>query len=122
MIGQTIRSSGIDLEHGNQSDRDICCQVFVDVSTIVQNSKTKMLNDTCACPIMETEPVNQRTDVLEDESQVILNPSPKTSDMFPDCPKRKSGYVLKLKLKFNRMAAKILYAKKATISQEQKEG
>ena len=58
-----------DLEHGNQSDRDTCCQEFVDVSTIVQNCKTKMLDDTCACPVMETEPVNQGTDVLEDDSQ-----------------------------------------------------
>ena len=35
MIGQTMRSSCIDLEHGNKSDRDTCCQAFVDVSTIV---------------------------------------------------------------------------------------
>ena len=55
MIGQTVRSSCIDLEHGNQSDRDTCCQAFVDVSTIVQYGKTEMLNDTHAWPIMETE-------------------------------------------------------------------
>ena len=73
MIHQTIRSSHIDLEHDNQGDRDTSSQAFVDVSTIAQNGRTEMLNDTCACPIMETKPVNQGTDVLEDESQVISN-------------------------------------------------
>ena len=71
MIDQTVRSSHNDLEHGNQSERYSCCQAFVDVSTIVQNGKTEMLNDTCAYLIMETEPVNQGTDVLEDDFQVI---------------------------------------------------
>ena len=97
MIGHTIRSSCIDLEHGNQCDRDTFCHVFVDVFTIVQNSKNKFLNDTCAFPIMETEPVKQGTDVIEDESEVISNLSSETSDKFPDCPKKKSGHVLKLK-------------------------
>ena len=78
MIGQTVRSSCSDLKHGNQSDRDTCCQPFVDVSTIVQNDRTEMLNDTCVFPIMDTEPVNQGTDVLEDESQVVSNPSHET--------------------------------------------
>ena len=78
MIYQTIRSSLIDLEQGNQSDRDTCCQAFVDVFTIVQNGTTEMLNDICGSAITETEPVNQGTDVLEDESQVISNPSPET--------------------------------------------
>ena len=27
-----------------------------------------MLNDTCACPVIETEPLNEGTDVLEDDS------------------------------------------------------
>ena len=58
MTGQTIRRSCIDLEHGNQCDKDTCCQAFVDVFTIVQSGKTEMLNDTFAHPIMETEPVN----------------------------------------------------------------
>ena len=102
MIGQTVRSSHSDLEHGYHSDRDTHCQAFVDVSTIVQNGRTEMLNDTCACPVMETEPVNQGTDVLEDDSQVISNPNPKTSDMFPACPEKKSGHLLNLKPKFNR--------------------
>ena len=79
MIGPIIKSSCIDLEHGNQSVRDTCCQAFVDVFTIVQNGKTEMLNDTFAHPIMETEHVNQGTDELEDDSQVISNPSPQTS-------------------------------------------
>ena len=43
MIGQTARSSHSNLEHSNQSDRDTCCQTFVDVSTIVQNGKLKCL-------------------------------------------------------------------------------
>ena len=76
IIGQTIRSSCIDLEHGNQRDRDTSCWVFVDVSTNVQNGKAKMLNDMCACPIMEAEPINQGTDVFEDDSQVISNSKP----------------------------------------------
>ena len=62
-----------------------------------------MLNNTCACPIMETEPANQGTDVVEDESQVISNPSPETSDIFPDCLEKKSGHLLNLKQKFNRL-------------------
>ena len=40
---------------------------------------------------MESEPVNQGTDVLEDESQVNLNLSSEISDKFPDCPEKKSG-------------------------------
>ena len=111
MIGQTVRSLCSDLEYGNQSDRDTC-QAFVDVSTIVQNGRTEMLNDTCACPIMETEPVNQGTDVLEDQSQVISNPSPETSVMFPTCPEKKSGHLLSLKPKFKRETAKISYDQK----------
>ena len=122
MIGQTMRSSCIDLEHGNQSDWDTCCQAFVDVFTTVQNDKTEMLNETFACPIMETEPVNQGTDVLEVDSQVISNPSPETSAMFLDCPEKKSGHVLKLKPKFNRKTAKLSHAQEARISQNQKEG
>ena len=112
MIDQSIRSSNIDLEHGNQCDSDTCCEVFVDAFTTVQNSKNQMLNDTCACPIMETEPVNQGTDVLQDESQVNSNLRSDTSDRFPDCPEKKSGYVLKLKLKFNRKAVKISQSQK----------
>ena len=53
MIHQTIKSSHIDLEHGNQSNRDTCCQAFVDDSTIVQNGRTEILNETCPFPIME---------------------------------------------------------------------
>ena len=45
VTGQTVRSSHSGLEHGNQSDRDTCCQPFVDVFTIVQNGRTEMLND-----------------------------------------------------------------------------
>ena len=86
MIHQTIRGSCIDLEHDNQGERDTSCQAFEDVSTIAQKGTTGMLNNTCACPIMETEPANQGTDVLEGESQVILNLSPETSAMFSDCP------------------------------------
>ena len=112
MIGQTVRSSHSNLEHGNQSDRDTCCQAFVDVSTIVKYGRTEMLNDICACWIMETEPVNQGTDVLEDESQVISNPSAETSAMFPDCPEKKSGHLLNLKPKFNRKTATISHAQK----------
>ena len=56
IIHQTIRSSNIDPEHCNQSDRDTC-QAFVDVSTVVQNGIIEMLNDTCTCTIIETEPV-----------------------------------------------------------------
>ena len=41
---------------------------------------------------METEPANQGTDVLEVESQVILNPSSETSATFSDCPEKKSGH------------------------------
>ena len=47
-----------------------------------------MLNDKRVCPIMETEPVIQGTEVLEDESQVISNPRPETSAMLPDCPEK----------------------------------
>ena len=78
MIGQTIRSSHNDQEHGSQCDRNTCCKVFVDVFPIVQNSKTKIINDTCAYPIMETELVNQGTDVGEDESQEDSNLSSET--------------------------------------------
>ena len=112
MIHQTIRSSHIDQEHDNQHDRDTACQAFVDVSNIAQNGRTEMLNDKCACPIMKTESVSQGTDVLQDESQVISNPSPETSDMFPDCPEKKSGHLLNLKPKFNRKTAKISHAQK----------
>ena len=122
MIGQTVRSSCSDLEHGNQTDRDTCCQTFVDVSTIVQNGGTEMLNDTCACPIMENKPVNQGTDVLEDESQVISNPSPETSTMFPDCPEKKSGHLLNLKPKCNRKTAKISHAQKPQSPKIKKKG
>ena len=82
------------------------------VSNIVQNGRTEMLNDTCVCPLMETEPVSQGTDVLEDESQVISNPRPETSAMLPDCPEKKSGHLLNLKQKFNRKTAKISHAHK----------
>ena len=112
MIHQAIKSSHTDLEHDNQGDRDTSCQAFVDVSTIAQKGKTVILNSTCAYPIIETEPVNQGSDVLEDESQVISNPSPETSDMFPHCLEKKSGLLLNLKQKFNRKTAKILHAKK----------
>ena len=81
-----------------------------------------MLNDTGACPIMETEPVNQGTDVLEDESQVISNPSPETSDMFPDWPEKKSGHLLNLKQKFNRKTAKISHAQKPQFPKIKKQG
>ena len=84
MICQTIRSSHSSEEHVNQSDGDTCYKVFVDILPIVQNSKTKILNDTCTCQLMETEPVNQGMDALEDESQAISNFSSETSDMFPD--------------------------------------
>ena len=94
MIHQTISSSHIDLEHGNWGDWDTCYQAFVDVSNITQNNRTEMLNDKCAYPIMETEPVNQGTDVLENKSQVISNSSPETSDMLPDCLEKKSGHLL----------------------------
>ena len=76
----------------------------------------------CACPIMETEPVNQGTDVLEDDSQVISNPSPETSDMFPDCPEKKSGHLLNLKPKFNRETAKISHAQKLQFPKIKKKG
>ena len=122
MIHQTIRSSHIDQGHDNQHDRDTSCQAFVDVSNIAQNGRTKMLSDTCACQIMETEPVNQGTDVLEDESQVISNPSPETSDMFPDCPEKKSGHLLNLKQKFNRKTAKISHAQKPQFPKIKKQG
>ena len=71
-----------------------------------------MLNDTCTFPIMETEPVNQGTDVHEDESWVNSNLSSETSDRFPSSAEKQSGYVLKLKPKFNRKAAKISQAQK----------
>ena len=122
MIHQTIRSSRIDLKHDNQGDRDTSCQAFVDVSTIAQNGRTEMFNDTCAFPIMETEPVNQGTDVLEDESQVISNPSPETSAMFPDYPKKQSGHVLNPKPKFNRKTAKISHGQKPQFPQIKKKG
>ena len=122
MIHQSIRSSCIDLEHDSQGGRDPSCQTFVDVTTIAQNGKTEMLNDTCACPIMETEPVNQGTDVFEDDSQVILNPSPETSDIFPDYPEKKSGHLLNLKPKFNRKTAKISHAQKPQFPKIKKKG
>ena len=71
---------------------------------------------------METEPVNQGTDVLEDESKVNSNLSSETSDKFPDYPKKKCGYVLKLKPKFNRKAAKISQAKKPQSPKIKKKG
>ena len=122
MINQTIRSSHIDQGHDNQHDRDTSCQTFVDVSNIAQNDRTEMLNDKCACPIMETEPVNLGTDVLEDESQVISNPSPETSAMLPDCPEKKSGYLLNLKPKFNRKTAKISHSQKPQFPKIKKKG
>ena len=122
MIHQIIRSSHIDQEHDNHHDRDTSCQVFVDVSNIAQNGRTEMLNDKCACLIMETEPVKQGTDVLEDESQVISNPSPETSDMFLDCPEKKSGHLLNLKPKFNRKTAKISHAQKPQFPKIRKKG
>ena len=69
MLHQAIRSSHIDQKYDNQVDRDTSCQAFVDVSNITQNGRTEMLNDTCACHLMETEPVNQGNDVLEGESR-----------------------------------------------------
>ena len=81
-----------------------------------------MLNDTCACPIMETEPVNLGTDVLEDESQVISNPSPETSAMLPDCPEKKSGHLLNLKPKFNSKTAKISHSRKPQFPKIKKKG
>ena len=81
-----------------------------------------MLDNTCACPIMETEPVNQGTDVLEDESQVILNPNPETSAMFSDCPEKKSGHLLNLKQKFNRKTAKMSHAQKPQFPKIKKNG
>ena len=71
---------------------------------------------------METEPVNQGSDVLEDESQVILNPSPETSDMFPDCLEKKSGHLLNLKLKFNSKTAKISHSQKPQFPKIKKKG
>ena len=71
---------------------------------------------------METEPANQGTDVLEDESQVILNPSPETSAMFSDCPEKKSGHLLNLKPKFNRKTAKISHAQKLQFPKIKKKG
>ena len=41
IISQTIRSSCIDLEDGNKSDGDTCCQAFVDASTIYRMVKLK---------------------------------------------------------------------------------
>ena len=122
MIHQTISSSHIDLEHDNWGDRDTCYQAFEDVSTIAQNGGNEMLNDTCACPIMETDPTNQGTDVLEDVSQVTLNPSPETSAMFFDCPKKKSGHLLNLKPKFNRKTAKISHFQKPQFLKIKKKG
>ena len=81
-----------------------------------------MLNNTCACPLMETEPANQGTDVLEDESQVILNPSPETSAMFSDCCEKKIGHLLNLKPKFNRKTAKISHAQKPQFPKIKKKG
>ena len=71
---------------------------------------------------METEPVSQGTDVLEDDSQVISNPSPDTSGKFPDCPKMKSGHVLRLKPKFNRNVAKISHTQKPQLPKIKKKG
>ena len=122
MIHQTISSSHIDLEYDNWGDRDTFYQAFEDVSTIAQNGGTEMLNDTCACPIMETEPVNLGSDVLEDESQEISNPSPETSAMLTDCPEKKSGYLLNLKLKFNRKTAKISHSQKPQFPKIKKKG
>ena len=122
MIHQAIKSSHTDLEHDNQGDRDTSCQAFVDVSTIAQKGKTEILNGICAFPIIETEPVNQGSDVLEDESQVISNPSPETSDMFLDCLEKKSGHLLNLKHKFNRKTAKISHAMKPQFPKIKKNG
>ena len=69
-----------------------------------------------------TEPVNQGTDVLEDESQINSNLSSETSDKFLDGPGKKWGYVLKLKPKFNRKAAKILLVKKLQFPNIKKNG
>ena len=71
---------------------------------------------------METEPVNQGSDVLEDESQVILNPSPETSAMFSDCPEKKRGHLLNLKPKFNSKTAKILHSQKPQFPKIKKKG
>ena len=122
MINQTIRSSHIDQGHDNQHDRDTSCQKFVDVSNIAQNDRTEMLIDKCACPIMETEPVNLGTDALEDEFQVISNPSPETSAMLPDCPEKKSGHLLNLKPKFNCRTAKISHSQKPQFPKIKKKG
>ena len=122
MINQTIRSSHIDQGHDNQHDRNTSCQTYVDVSNIAQNDRTEVLNDKCACPIMETEPVNLGTDVLEDESQVISNPSPDTSAMLPDCLEKKSGHLLNLEQKFNRKTGKISHAQKPQFPKIKKQG
>ena len=122
MMNQTIRSSHIDKGHDNQHDRDTSCQTFVDVSNIAHNDRTEMLNDKCACPIMETEPVNLGTDVLEDESQVISNPSPDTSAMLPDCLEKKSGQFAKLKTKFNSKTTKISHSQKPQFPKIKKKG
>ena len=87
-----------------------------------KKGKTEILNSTCAYPIIETEPVNQGSDVLEDDSQVISNPSPETSDMFPDCLEKKSGHLLNLKHKFNRKTAKISHAQKPQFPKIKKKG
>ena len=42
MICQMIKSSHIDLQHGNQTDRDTCFQAFVDVSTMSLSIKALM--------------------------------------------------------------------------------
>ena len=122
MIHQTISSSHIDLEHDNWGDRDTCHQAFEDVSTIAQNGGNEIFNDTCACPIMETEPVNLGTDVLEDESQVISNPSPEPSDMFPDYLDKKSGHLLNLTQNFKRKTAKISHSQKPQFPKIKKKG
>ena len=69
---------------------------------------------------METEPVNQGTDVLEDESLVISNPSPETSAMFPDCPEK--GEWTFAKPKFNSKTAKISHAQKPQSPKMKKKG
>ena len=122
LIHQAIRSSHIDQDYDNQGDRDTSCQAFVDVSNITQNGRTEMLNDTCACPLMETEPVNQGNDVLDNESQVISNPTPETSDMFPDCPENNSGHLLNLKQNFNRKTATVSQAQKPQFPKIEKKG
>ena len=122
MIHQAIRSSHTNLEHDNQGDGGTSCQAFVDASTIAQKGKTEILNRTCAYPIMETEPVNQGSEVLEDESQGSLNPSPETSAMFSDCPEKKSRHLLNLKPKFNKKTAKILHAQKPQFPKIKKKG